>query len=385
MEKKNKKLPIIIGAIVAVVAAIVVILLLNGGHRIIKVEYFTGEVTLERAAEEKEIIEGMNLKSGDSVATGNDGQMALLVDTDKHILAQENTGFSIVCTGKEEKGKLRINLEYGTALVEIENKLSDGSSVELNTPNAALSVRGTIFETTYLPADNTTIVKVTEGLVNVVTTTKEMDIPAGQMAIIKDDEIMLEPLTTNSGSTVAVGDEVLESELMNQVINGDEWPQLLKGGATEEQLAYMLRIAKIAHQEGHDDYLKIALNYMTFESYSYIEPLYQTAENNNVYDVNTLNTMFTFLTDETISEEHLTPPSTIYGNEVTCIYTGGLQSGIHIISSSIIEAHYGENNEIIVEFQCVTQNIDMGELAYINSIAHLVQDEDGKYVFGYIE
>lgn len=44
---------------------------------------------------------------------------------------------------------LKIELKYGTSLIEIENKLEDGSTFEVETPNASLSVRGTTFEARY--------------------------------------------------------------------------------------------------------------------------------------------------------------------------------------------------------------------------------------------
>ena len=94
-EKKNKKLPIIIGiSVVLVIAIVLVLLLVLGGHRVIKVQFFDGQVTLERGSGAKDMVEGMNLKSKDRVITGSDGLVELLVDEDKHILAKENTCFN---------------------------------------------------------------------------------------------------------------------------------------------------------------------------------------------------------------------------------------------------------------------------------------------------
>lgn len=197
-EKKNKKLPIIIGAVVVLVIAIVVLVLVFGGHRVIKVKSFCGQITLERGSSNKAMVVGMNLKSEDKVTTGNDGSVELLVDDDKHILARENTCFRIEAKGNENKGKLKIKLEYGTSLVEIDNKLADDSSVEVETPNASLSVRGTTFETTYNEGEGTTIVKVSEGAVKVKLEKEEREIQAGQKAIIKNDSIELVPLLSIS-------------------------------------------------------------------------------------------------------------------------------------------------------------------------------------------
>jgi len=194
-ENKSKKLPVIIGlSLVLVVAIVLALVFVLGGHRVIKVESFSGQVTLERGSSEKDMVKGMNLKSEDKVTTGNDGLVELLIDEDKHVVAKENTCFKIEANGNEKKGKLKIKLEYGTSLVEIDNKLSDGSSVEVETPNATLSVRGTTFETSYNEGGDETVVKVTEGVVKVKSGKEEKEVQAGQMATVKDDAIDVKPL-----------------------------------------------------------------------------------------------------------------------------------------------------------------------------------------------
>lgn len=194
MDDNKKKKYILIGILAIVVIAIAVIVLVNSGHRVIKVSSFDGKVILERNSDEKDIIDGMNLKSKDAVITGADGLVELLVDDDKHILAKENTRFKITSKGNENKGKLKIKLEYGTALVEIDRKLGDDSSVELETPNASISVRGTTFETTYSDGEDTSVVKVSDGVVKVKTDKDSKRVESGNMATItKDGEIYIEP------------------------------------------------------------------------------------------------------------------------------------------------------------------------------------------------
>ena len=205
MEKKNKKLPIIIGiiALVVVIAVIVIVVILNKGHRVIKIESFAGDVELERGSDEEDVFEGMKLKSDDKVTTGDASLVELLVDEDKHIVAEENTCFTIVANGNEKKGKLKIELEYGTSLIDIENKLSDDSDVEVETPNATLSVRGTTFEVGYTEDENTTVVEVTTGTVEVETDGTSEMVDAGNMAIIVDDEIKIMSLPIQYRETSA--------------------------------------------------------------------------------------------------------------------------------------------------------------------------------------
>ena len=192
-KNKGKKIAIISCIGVLLIAAVVVltIFLSSGGYRVIKVASFDGEVSLLRNSGNKEMIEGMNLKSKDTVTTGNNGLVELLADSDKHIVAQENTSFEIIASGDEKKGKLKINLKYGTSLFEIENKLTEGSSFVVNTPNASMSVRGTTFEVSYSEEDNATQVEVTSGAVEVVTDKETKMINKGQSAIVSEEEIVV--------------------------------------------------------------------------------------------------------------------------------------------------------------------------------------------------
>ncbi|MBR6770524.1 MAG: FecR domain-containing protein, partial [Lachnospiraceae bacterium] len=186
--KKGKKTMLFAGIGVAVIAvAVVLILVLGGGHRVIKVDDFEGEVTFERNSEEKEIAEGINLKSEDIITTGEDGLVELLVDSDKHILAKENTSFEIISKGNEKKGKLVIKLNYGTSLVEIENKLNDKSFVEVETPNTSLSVRGTTFEISYSKENKVTQVEVTDGVVEITCGDETKKVKEGQIATVTDE------------------------------------------------------------------------------------------------------------------------------------------------------------------------------------------------------
>ena len=189
MKIANKKLPIIIGIILVVAIAIVGIILVvgNKGHRVIKVDKVLGEASLERKNSEQEIYENINLKSEDAVITGQDGQVELLIDSDKHVLARENTKFKVVSSGNENKGKLKIELLYGTSLVEIENKLPEDAFFEVETPNATIGVRGTVFETSYDEKENKTVVVVTSGVVEVTTDTETVVVEEGQKAIVVDD------------------------------------------------------------------------------------------------------------------------------------------------------------------------------------------------------
>ena len=207
MKKVSKKLPIIIGIILVVVIAIVgtIVVVANKGHRVIKVDKVSGEASLERKDNEQEIYENINLQSKDAVITGQDGQVELLIDSDKHVSARENTKFKVVSSGNENKGKLKIELLYGTSLVEIENKLPEDAFFEVETPNATIGVRGTVFETSYDEDENKTVVVVTSGQVEVTTDMEKVIVEAGQSVIVVDDivEEIIEGVVENNAQDVA--------------------------------------------------------------------------------------------------------------------------------------------------------------------------------------
>ena len=165
-------------------------------YRVVKINHFEGEVTVLRD-EKMNAFEGLQLISEDTVETGESSKAELLADSDKHILAEENTKFVLKATGTEKSGNITINLLYGTSLIEIENKLSEESYFEVTTPNATLSVRGTTFEVNYDEETETTSVEVIEGVVAVTTDEKTEELTNGQTAVITNDGIVTEEVKEN--------------------------------------------------------------------------------------------------------------------------------------------------------------------------------------------
>lgn len=419
MKKKGLLIAgiLVLLAIIAVVVAVVV----SKGYRVIKVQDFEGEVTLERESKEKEVFDGLKLKSEDTMTTGEDGLLELLVDDDKHILAKENTSFIIQSTGNKKKGKLTIELEYGTGLVEIENKLPDGYDVEVETPNASLSVRGTTFEVEYDKTTKITTLVVTEGKVRVKTKDDMIIVEGGQAAVVEGAEIKLadpdaiveivEPEGNEGASSGTEGTEGSEGTSSQPVDSGavsggseggeeattetppgyrqylmtDDFPALIKGGSSYDQMRQMIKIALVCDMEGHKDYLKEALYIMCYEYYQ--TDVYQPIEGTeNVYDIDQLNNMFSFLTDEKIEEKHLNEGSTIDGNRLTTYREPYFQHELTAIG--LASMYYGEDGGIVIEFIAEKHTIvdgASGEILQFKGTAYLVKDETDKYVFDHLE
>ncbi len=159
----------------------------NNVYRLIKVNSYEGTVTVQRN-EKINAFQGLQLISKDRVEVESNSHLELLADSDKHIVAEENTAFTLKATGTEQSGNITVDLLYGKALFTIENKLNEGSSFEVNTPNAALSVRGTIFSVKYSAEERFTTIEVTDGTVYVVYVGGEITLQKGEAIAIKDKD-----------------------------------------------------------------------------------------------------------------------------------------------------------------------------------------------------
>ena len=152
MKKLTKNQKIGIMAAVLFVAAVAVIVALfagrtEGKYRSIKIVETSGAVTISRdGIGDLSASVNMNLISGDSVHTDQDAYVVLMLDTDKYVMLGESGTMEVIAEGDETSGRTSIRLEQGSVLSEIQNPLGQDSSYEVVTPNATMSVRGTVFE-----------------------------------------------------------------------------------------------------------------------------------------------------------------------------------------------------------------------------------------------
>ncbi len=142
---------VIAGAITfaVIAAAVVVIVLLNTGYRTISVDDLTGVTKITAGKSVSEAFKRQNLKSGYDVFVEEASDLTLALDTDKHVYAGEFTSFSLEAAGKPGKdSRTVIRLDEGSVLSEIDEKLSADESYVVESPNATMAVRGTIFTVT---------------------------------------------------------------------------------------------------------------------------------------------------------------------------------------------------------------------------------------------
>ena len=143
---------IVASAGVVAVAAVVVgaVLLFSGeeSYRSIAVEQLQGISMISNTEGENEAYKGMHLRSGDDVQVKNDANLTLKIDGDKHFYAQALTHFKVECVDGEKSGKKVIHLMEGSVLNRLENALKEGEIYTVETPNATMAVRGTVFRVT---------------------------------------------------------------------------------------------------------------------------------------------------------------------------------------------------------------------------------------------
>lgn len=160
-EKGMQKKVYIVIAAVAVVAIAALALMLTAGrkedvYRSIKIIELEGGVTIEReGVGVLAASSNMNLISGDAVKTDQDAYAVLQLDSDKYVMLAESGSMTVVAEGNEANSRTAIHLEAGSVLSEIQNPLSSGSSYDIVTPNATMSVRGTVFEVRRNEGDST--------------------------------------------------------------------------------------------------------------------------------------------------------------------------------------------------------------------------------------
>lgn len=205
MEKRKKWniiVPIIIVAVGCVIALLIVLLTRKENlYRLIKVNGYEGSVIVEREGEEAlTVFEGLQLISEDMVRVEEKAFLELLADSDKHIGAEENTGFVLHAEGDSENGRIAIDLLYGKALFTIDSALSEGDSFEVTTPNVTLSVRGTSFSVAYDPVTGETTVEVLDGTVWATYNGMTEELHAGDIRIIGGAGAQEMPLTIGGES-----------------------------------------------------------------------------------------------------------------------------------------------------------------------------------------
>lgn len=115
-------------------------------YRMIQVLEVSGTVSVERATMgAMDAYEGMRLESGDKITVGSESWLKIKMDEDKYALVEPASVLRLEASGSSADSKTVLHLEVGAVSSRLEEKLSEASSYEVNTPNSTMAVRGTVF------------------------------------------------------------------------------------------------------------------------------------------------------------------------------------------------------------------------------------------------
>ncbi len=246
----KKTIAIIAGSAVALIAVAVTLFFVipkDKSYRLLKLFEFSGSGTVTR--ENKGAITpyaNMVLENGDTVKLDT-GVMTIQADDDKFIHLDEHTTIKLNATGTSDKSKTSIDLLEGGITSDIRNKLSADSTYEVNTPNSAMSVRGTVFYTFVYEIDGVKYTRICcfEGNVSTrliykdgTSSIEEVLVPMGKEIIIYEDQtttdyLYVEPQDIDY-STIPEEEllelkEMIEKENKDLSITSPEIVRLLEG------------------------------------------------------------------------------------------------------------------------------------------------------------
>ena len=173
---KGKVVTLASGAGVIAVGIVIAVLMQGSGYRSIAVNGFEGTVSVAGNKNNGNVYVGQNLYSGDDVTVASESSLTMCMDGDKYVYADADTHFSLEASSPKDDSRIKINLAEGSELNELKNKLADGESYVVDTPNSTMSVRGTTFRVTVYKGEDGlwyTLLEVIDGTVEVALKTED--------------------------------------------------------------------------------------------------------------------------------------------------------------------------------------------------------------------
>ncbi|MFI3253855.1 MAG: FecR domain-containing protein [Eubacteriales bacterium] len=146
-----------------------------------RLENFTGSITLQNNSEEKAVVLGSRLVTGDNIETMVESNAYVVLDKSKVLRVNETSQVEIV----QEEKHLDIYLSKGTVFFNVTSTLSAEESLEFHTNNVVTGVRGTSGIIHFDPVAQVTQIVVLTGTVTGTTASEEQNIEAGQVAIVE--------------------------------------------------------------------------------------------------------------------------------------------------------------------------------------------------------
>ncbi|MCR4597002.1 MAG: FecR domain-containing protein [Lachnospiraceae bacterium] len=208
------KIAVIGGSAVVAVGIGVAVLLQGGGYRSITVEALTGTVNVAGSRNNGAAYVGEQLEDGDDVTVAEASDLTMCMDGDKYVYADANTHFALSADQSKDASRIKILLDAGSELNELQNALGANDSYEVDTPNSTMSVRGTKFRVTvYTGSDGFkyTLLEVYEGVVDVRLKTEngtyngvERNFTVGESGLIRGNVTLSEFVTVDKADLAEI-------------------------------------------------------------------------------------------------------------------------------------------------------------------------------------
>lgn len=142
---------IAIAALIVVIIGATVLSVAFGGEttRTLTISEISGDVVIIRGEKQFYANKRTTLKSGDVINTAENGTVRVRIDGDKLISVEPNSAVYVFYTDISDKGEVSVNIAGGAVTCQLNKPLKRNEKFRVLTPNAAVSVRGTVFRTEF--------------------------------------------------------------------------------------------------------------------------------------------------------------------------------------------------------------------------------------------
>ena len=140
--------PIVYAIIAIVIVAIIAVFVYRKrdkveAQRTAKIIEINGPCTIVREGAIIDAAVDMPLYSGDTFYSGIDASARIMIDDDKFLYLDPATRINFTATGTPEETHTLIYVVSGSMLTEVKEKLADGESFDIVTPNTFMEIHGT--------------------------------------------------------------------------------------------------------------------------------------------------------------------------------------------------------------------------------------------------
>lgn len=156
-----------------------------------RLERYTGQVSLSNLSQSKQVIEGVSLEHKDDLKTQESSGASLLLDESKVLQVDEVSNIGI----EKVEEHLDIHVHSGSVFFNVTQPLTDVESLEFHTGTVVTRVHGTSGIISYDKQQRVTQIAVFTGTVVSTTADQEKTVSAGEVAIITTQEDGTETFT----------------------------------------------------------------------------------------------------------------------------------------------------------------------------------------------